>query len=307
MRRLAFAIVWASLAGCFDEPSYEGRFCDEASPCPSGFRCVTGQCTDRPPASLDGGEDDDGSISTDAEVFADSGFTDGAAPDTAEPDAGDPVVERCSDPIAYPTSGWEARHFTLAAGFTFDRCIGVEDLGSADLDRDFGTNGPLNGTVINFGSRYTATRTFEAGIYTFTFTHDDGVRMRIDGQLVYEHWLHGYVPVASAYSTYLSAGAHQLEVEHFDDQGQALLAISQARGCQGTSATLGGWALTYHPYDPVAGTIDYDHCYGFDVVSSTALSTPPRSRSWDLRPRSPRRASPATTASSASGSTSTKA
>src|SRR5687767_5755546 len=114
MRRLALAIL---LASCFEEPNYEGRFCDEAAPCPSGFRCVIGQCTERPPAALDGGED------SDASIFEDAGPADASLSDAAEPDAGDPIPERCNEPISYPAIGWQARHFTLAGGSTFDRCF----------------------------------------------------------------------------------------------------------------------------------------------------------------------------------------
>ncbi len=272
MRRLALTASLL-LAGCFDEPTYEGLSCDDNEPCPSGFRCVNNACTDRPPAPLDAGASTDGGSDEDASGRDSGGeVADGGTIDVGPGDAGDPNLARCSDPVSYPSAGWEVRHFTLAAGPTFDQCFGVEDLASDDIDRDYAGNGPLNGTITDFGSRYTATRTFLEGVYTFTFTHDDGIRVRIDGQLVYEQWVHGLVTDAHAYSAYLTAGEHQLEVEHYDDGGWAQIVVSWQRGCAGVTAPSGGWALSYHPYDPGTNTLIYDQCYGVEAVSSTFLN-----------------------------------
>ncbi len=276
MQRLALASLIA-LSACFDEPTYEGLFCDESSPCPSGYRCENGQCTSRPPIASDSGEAPEDSGTT----FADAASNDDAAAidvgtdagdfDAGPSDAGDPNLERCNDAVTYPSAGWEARHFTLGAGFTFDECFGVEDVPTDIIDRDYRGTGPFNGTIVDFGSRYTATRTFEEGVYTFTVTHDDGIRIRIDGQIVYELWAHGFVSNVSAYSQYLTAGPHQLEIEHFDDEGWAQISVSWQRGCLNLSPARGSWVLSYHGWDPMIGVI-MEQCYGFDVVSATSLS-----------------------------------
>jgi hypothetical protein len=276
VRRLLFAIL---LGGCFSEPSYEGRFCEESAPCPSGFRCVDGMCTNRPPLPLDSGvtEEADASSGEDAAAPGDAGLADAEradaeSADAESADAGDPNLERCDDPIAHPSSGWEARHFTLGADFRFEACFGVEDVPGDAIDRDYRGTGPFNGTIVDFGSRYAATRTFQAGVHTFTFTHDDGLRVLIDGKVVYELWAHGYVAGARAYSTYLTAGEHQIDIEHFDDEGWAQIVVSWERGCRDLATPVDAWLLSYHGYDAATGAVIQEHCYGFETMPSGALS-----------------------------------
>lgn len=286
MRR-ANVIALLFLAGCFDEPSYEGLLCDESSPCPSGYRCVDGECTQGSPiedaavnrdataggdatAGTDGGDPADAGKPSDAGEPPDAA-PDGGTPDGGPPDGGGPI-DRCADPVGYPTVGWEARHFRLDPGFAFGDCVGVEDLGTEDIDRDFADGGPLNDALLDFASRYTATRTLEAGIYTFNITHDDGVRIYVDGQIVYDAWAHAYVPNAFAWTRYLSAGPHEITVEHFDDEGSALIQVGRTRGCQNLVAPTGAWTVSYHAFDPNTLTTDFAHCYGFETVSGTNLS-----------------------------------
>lgn len=275
------------LVGCFDEPSYEGLLCDEGSPCPAGYRCDDGMCTERSPGD-DAGAGADAAGPADAGPVTDSGGGDAGEPpdggtardggpgDTGPEDGGPPPdggsMDRCADPVGYPQVGWEVRHFQLDPGLTFGACVGVEDIGTDDIDRDFGAAAPIPSAPLDFGSRYTATRTFEAGVHTFSITQDDGVRIFVDGQLVYENWMHGYLPGNVAWSTYLTAGQHQITVEHFDDEGSALLQVSRQRGCQNLPAPANAWTVSYHALDPNTLTTDEAHCYGFETVAAATLA-----------------------------------
>jgi hypothetical protein len=100
------------LGGCFSEPTYEGRLCDQSSPCPAGLSCVEGRCQLLVPADSgepDSGEPDAGDLGrdggptqpdagkrpdagSDAAIDAgmDSGM-DGGAPRDAEPRDADPL------------------------------------------------------------------------------------------------------------------------------------------------------------------------------------------------------------------------
>jgi hypothetical protein len=274
--------LWIAVLGCVGEPDYEGRLCDEAAPCPRGFRCEEGRCTARlqpaGDAGPDGGHDaGDASTPNDAtppDALADAGGDagDGGEVDAGEMDAGDPILARCDDPIGYPAAGWEVRHFELLPGFAFGACVGVEDYLDDAIARNFMGAGPLDMRVVDFGSRYTATRTFDDGVYTFLITQDDGARILIDGAPIYDAWVQGFSPNNRAYSAYVTAGPHQLTVEHFDNQGFAQIQVSWQRGCEGLTAPVGEWAISYHRLEPMTLAIVREHCYGLETVSSTGLS-----------------------------------
>src|SRR5688500_5890541 len=82
------------------------------------------------------------------------------------------------------------------------------------------------GSYLNFFSvRYAMNKTFEDGVYRFTISADDGVRLLIDGVNV--------IPVTAftlhSYETFvtepicLSAGVHTFEIHYFDNTAQSRL------------------------------------------------------------------------------------
>jgi uncharacterized protein YraI len=88
----------------------------------------------------------------------------------------------------------------------------------------------VNGQVVtgigndNFSARFSSTQQFLQGTYTFTVTFDDRVRVRIDGQQVFEEWNSlPEFPKTRTFTATLTAGAHNLSVEYAEETGQALL------------------------------------------------------------------------------------
>jgi hypothetical protein len=75
-----------------------------------------------------------------------------------------------------------------------------------------------------FSARWTGTFPFDAGVYTFTTFSDDGVRVYVDGKRVINSWrgMRGY----SSATVELSAGAHTIQVEFFEQTGRANLRLS---------------------------------------------------------------------------------
>ncbi|MEQ8424249.1 MAG: PA14 domain-containing protein, partial [Cyclobacteriaceae bacterium] len=97
------------------------------------------------------------------------------------------------------------------------------DVFNLNLSNTIPVAGPnICGSYLNdYSIRFRMTKTFAAGIYTFTVGADDGVRLTVDGVSV--------LPVAAfnthAFTTYnsspicLTAGTHNLVIEYFDRGG----------------------------------------------------------------------------------------
>jgi hypothetical protein len=86
---------------------------------------------------------------------------------------------------------------------------------------DWGLDNPRHGVSRNhFSVRWTGKRYFHAGFYRFGLFFDDGVRLWVDGKLLYNAWHLGrggdHAPV-----TYLSTGYHDIMVEYFENEGEA--------------------------------------------------------------------------------------
>jgi glucose/arabinose dehydrogenase len=76
-------------------------------------------------------------------------------------------------------------------------------------------------TSDNFSARFVATKTFEAGTYTFKATGDDGVRLYIDGVLVIDGWKDQAATTYEANRT-LTAGNHEVKLEFYDALEEAV-------------------------------------------------------------------------------------
>ncbi len=94
----------------------------------------------------------------------------------------------------------------------------------ATINFAWGWTSPLAGflPIDAFSIRWTRTQTFAAGIFTFTMGSDDGSRLYIDGILVLDRWLeHAYPTVPPAVAIPLTAGAHTIVMEYFDQVATA--------------------------------------------------------------------------------------
>ncbi|MCU1392489.1 MAG: autotransporter protein [Ilumatobacteraceae bacterium] len=98
------------------------------------------------------------------------------------------------------------------------------------INFDWGSGSP-DSTVPsdNFSIRWTRTKTFTAGTYTFTLGTDDGGRLYIDGTLVLDKWNdQGYPSPQPSVTRTLTAGAHTLVVEYYERGGGAKATLVQS-------------------------------------------------------------------------------
>src|SRR5262245_48381775 len=79
--------------------------------------------------------------------------------------------------------------------------------------------------VDNSSVRWKRSEVFSAGVYRFTVTADDGVRLYIDGQLKIDKWLF-QAPTTYTAEVFLSGGEHQIRLEYFEGGGGAVAQLS---------------------------------------------------------------------------------
>jgi hypothetical protein len=68
----------------------------------------------------------------------------------------------------------------------------------------------------HFVSRWTKTQRFDTGTYVFTMTYDDGMRIFIDNQEVFNAWS-DHAETTSTLEKALSAGDHTIRVEFYEN------------------------------------------------------------------------------------------
>jgi len=78
----------------------------------------------------------------------------------------------------------------------------------------------------HFSARWTGTIPVAvAGTYVFSLTTDDGARLWVDGALLIDKW-YDQPPTTHTASVALTAAAHTIKVEYYEDMGQATIALS---------------------------------------------------------------------------------
>lgn len=78
-----------------------------------------------------------------------------------------------------------------------------------------------------FSARFTGTQAIPAGVYDFTVTSDDGVRLFIDGNLIINNFVNGGLRNNIA-RVNLTGGTYTLVLDYFDDGGNAQVSLSWA-------------------------------------------------------------------------------
>ena len=110
------------------------------------------------------------------------------------------------------------------------------------IDNNWGTGSPAPGVNSDgFSVRWTGRFTFAAGTYTFTSTADDGIRVYVDGALRIDDWQLQSATTEQA-TVQLTAGVHTVEVDYFENTGQAVAQLS--------------WTQSGNPNTPPAPVID---------------------------------------------------
>src|SRR5262249_38776178 len=125
-----------------------------------------------------------------------------------------------------PADQWKGEYFnnqTLSGS-----PVMVRNDGNGFLNFNWGADSP--GSVCgvpadNFSARWTRTGNFGAGLYRFSVTGDDGVRLYVDGQLKIDAWVM-QAPTTYMADVSLTAGNHEIKLEYFENAGGALAFLS---------------------------------------------------------------------------------
>ena len=113
---------------------------------------------------------------------------------------------------------------TTGTGWTAQYFNNTELLGSpvhsealpAGINVDWGTSSPHSSVPVdNWSARFTSVQFFNQGTYEFVVTSDDGVRVFIDGILVWDRWI-GRTLTTDRFQQTLTAGTHTLTVEFLE-------------------------------------------------------------------------------------------
>jgi len=164
---------------------------------------------------------------------------------------GDAVAQLSWTKIGDTSSGaWRGEYFNNASLSGSPTVVRDE----ADINFNWGYGTPAAEIPVdNFSARWTRTLSFAAGTYTFTATVDDGVRVKVDGAMVIDHWADG---AATAYSgdITLSAGTHTVVMEYYEHGGVAQARLTwAAKSTPGSRVTVvvddldSGFALGGNP------------------------------------------------------------
>lgn len=110
-------------------------------------------------------------------------------------------------------TGWTAQYFdnTTLSGAP----VHTEAL-PAGINVDWGTGSPHPSVPVdNWSARFTSVQFFNEGTYEFAVTSDDGVRVLIDGVIVWDQFI-GRSLTTDRFQRTLTAGTHTLTVEYLE-------------------------------------------------------------------------------------------
>ena len=118
-------------------------------------------------------------------------------------------------------TGWEGQYFTNP-NLQGDPALVRDD---ATINFDWGNGSPsaaIGGD--NLSVRWKRTVAFDAGSYRFYARMDDGLRVRMDGQLLLDEWQDGGDRTVAT-DVELPGGNHQIEVEYYEKSDGALVSF----------------------------------------------------------------------------------
>ncbi|MGE0884812.1 MAG: PA14 domain-containing protein [Blastocatellales bacterium] len=161
---------------------------------------------------------------------ADVGLTNGAHRISMEYyEAGGSALAKLSWAVApcsaiVPAERWRAEYFNNTD--LIGKPALVRDEGDGALNFDWGLKSPDGNcgvNVDNFSARLTRNVTFGEGVFRFTVTADDGVRVFVDDQLKFDRWREQMM--TDSFDVALTAGNHQIRVEYFERWGSAAMKL----------------------------------------------------------------------------------
>ncbi|RLC72342.1 MAG: hypothetical protein DRI81_16505 [Chloroflexi bacterium] len=96
----------------------------------------------------------------------------------------------------------------------------------SSLDHDWGAGSPhAKVNADRFSPRWTRYIEVSAGVYRFTATSDDGIRIYVDDDLVIDQW-YDQSPQTFTADAELTAGHHLVKVEYYENTGGAVARVS---------------------------------------------------------------------------------
>jgi len=115
-------------------------------------------------------------------------------------------------------TGWQAAYYnnTTLQGTP----VYTESLPTG-ININWGSGSPNPAVPVdNWSARFTSSQLFNQGTYEFVVSSDDGVRVYVDGALVWDRWI-GRVLTTDRFQLNLTAGTHSLIVEFLELVDQA--------------------------------------------------------------------------------------
>jgi hypothetical protein len=135
-------------------------------------------------------------------------------------------------PFPLPTSGqgmfhayyWSNRYLSGSPARQVDENI------TNSISHDWGYGSPISGRNDNFSARWTGViNVSTAGTYRFGVSQDDGVRIWIDGVLIFDRWSDQSAWTTRYVNKYLSQGGHEIQVDYYEHTGRASVNVSWNR------------------------------------------------------------------------------
>ena len=136
---------------------------------------------------------------------------------------------------------WRAEYYSNISLSGHPRLTRYEDT----LDHDWGNGSPGDDLPSNgFSARWTLTRNFDQGTYLFLLSADDGARVWLDGQLIFDVWDIGDHNNLKAEVYIEQTGNHELQVAYFENTGRARIKFDWLLAASGEN-NVGAWQGEY--------------------------------------------------------------
>lgn len=130
--------------------------------------------------------------------------------------------------VTIPSSGYTAEFWNAGTGAAPTIPAAAPNLTRTDtiIDFDWGVGSPgAPITADHFIARWTGSFEFIDSTYRFTATADDGVRVKLDGQLVIDKWI-DQGPTTYTADVAVTAGMHEIIVEYYENSIGAVASFS---------------------------------------------------------------------------------
>lgn len=124
-----------------------------------------------------------------------------------------------------PPDRWRGEYFNNANLTGQPQMIRDDGDGSLNFDWNVKSAGENCGVMADeFSARWSRRLILPAGVYRFTVTGDDGVRLWVNGKKLIDEW-RDQPPVTFAREVFLPAGNHRVVLEYYDRSGGATVKL----------------------------------------------------------------------------------